>query len=397
MQLPDFTRIAWASADARAVWEPRVRAVSAALLNMEIESVRRGVRLAALQFTPDVASLRRFDGLAFAPVAPGRCVVAGDQGTVNHFLDAWHRHDDESVGMLLGFPACCRSFFHQTWNTLKLKDTTLAMGGDSTTPMAGCNILGRWLGVRLVPHLPCNWQCGATSRNAKELAACWKPTELAWADEMLSWPMEYSALHGIAIVTTPVTKVITNTDYTPHACVLRVEGTRFPAEGATGLKFPFQNPRSNVVTLTPKVVNTWSDNGFISREAMDAGHAMVMEAVGTDPSLEVIDLGCGNGRLLEKIAGCFKVGVEIDQKRAAAGLARGVDIRVGRIQDLKTLVTESFGTALISQRRLEEFTPSETAEFNEWLRTHAAELVVYSYDAPTFARKETVCTASPLT
>lgn len=398
MPLPDFTRLAWASAAAQAVWEPRVRRISHALLDMEIQSVRDGVRPVALQFTPDVASLRRLDGLAFAPVAAGRCAVAKDHATVDAFVAAWHGRDDVTVGRFLGFPTCCTAFFDDVWNTRGLRDTTLAMADAQTTAM-GCNILGRWLGVRLVPHLPCGWACARTATFARALAPCWDPEALAWADEMLAWPVEYSALHGIAIVTFPVVKIVTNTDYTAGARVIQRQGTRYPVEAASGLKFPFQKPRVQTLSLqmpTPKPVDPrrWTDNGFPSKASMDAAHDMVLKAIGPQLSFgKVIDLGCGNGLLLEKITGVLKVGIEADASRAAQARP-GVDIRVGRIQDVARLVPETFGLGLISQRRLEEFTTAERATFATWAATHVTELLVYSYDAPMFTRMERpVCVA----
>jgi hypothetical protein len=246
----------------------------------------------------------------------------------------------------------------------------------------------------MVPHLPCAWTCRYTAGFATALAPCWDPQALAWAEEMLSWPAEYSALHGIAIVTFPVVKVVTNTDYTAVKRLIQRQGTRYPAEAATGLQFPFQKPHVQTVTLLRKKTDPaeWADNGFSTKPAMDAAHQMVLDAIGKAPGLEVIDLGCGNGRLLEKIKGVFKVGVEQDPARAARGIARGNDIRVGRIQDVATLAKHSFGLALISQRRLDEFTPDELVAFHAWARSHVAEvLVTYSYDTPMFTRKELVC------
>lgn len=391
----EFTRTAWTSMGSRDVWEPRVRTVSQALLTMEVESVRQGLRPAALQFTPDVASLRRFGTLAFAPVAPGRCVVALDQPTVTKFLAAWRGHDDLAVGHWLGFPDCCCGFFHHVWNTLKYTDTTLSMADDDQPGFPAANILGRWLGVRLVPHLPCAWTCTKTHAFAKALAPCWDPQALAWANEMLSWPVEYSALHGIAIVTFPVLKVVTNTDYTAGTRRIQRQGTRYPDEAATGLQFPFQKPHVQTMILKKPSVNpsTWLDNGFPTLGAMNAAHEMILNDIGTAPGLEIIDLGCGNGRLLDKIPAVFKVGVEVDADRAAAGMARGLDIRIGRIQDVARLVPQTFGLAMISQRRLEEFTPEELVAFHAWAKWHVAELLIYSYDAPMFVRRETPCLA----
>jgi hypothetical protein len=69
-----------------------------------------------------------------------------------------------------------------------------------------------------------------------------------WLLEVLRWPIEWSALHGIAEIKTPVLKVISTTDATASKFVVRRRGTTFPAEGAKGLGFAFHLPRGPLFT-----------------------------------------------------------------------------------------------------------------------------------------------------
>jgi hypothetical protein len=66
--------------------------------------------------------------------------------------------------------------------------------------------------------------------------------EMDWMHEILSWPVEWSALHGIAEIKTPVLKVSNNTDATAQKYVVQRPGQAYPAEGSHGLSFPFQVP-----------------------------------------------------------------------------------------------------------------------------------------------------------
>lgn len=383
--LLDFTRVAWTSAHAKAVWGPRVAAISAALLDVEVASVRAGLRPAALQFTPTTAALRRFDGLAFAPVAPGRCVVGQDRATVDAFLTAWHARDDRAVGLLLGFPSCCVDFFDRVWNRDGLRDTTLDMAG-AAGPDA-CNILGRWIGVRAVPHLPCAWDCPATAAFAARLNALWPDDVRGWRDTILSWPALYSALHGVAIVTFPVCKIVTNTDYTAGEHVVKHAGTSYPDEAPSGLTFPFRTHTRPAPLRLLKAADPrdWTDNGFPTKAGMDADHAPILATLAGLPykPSSVLDLGCGNGALLAKIGATTLVGVESNSDRAARAKP-AVDVRGQTIvQFVRANPSALFDVALIARARLTEVGVEESRLISDWLERHARYVVLYGYNDAT--------------
>lgn len=249
----EFTRVMWASDRARAVWEPRVQAIQRAWANVELESVRAGVRQVALVFDKPDLDWSNTGSDPVDPATPGRYVVCDNRRRDSYeallaFHEAWHARDDRRVGELLGFPGCCRAFFDGVWNVDQKRDTTPSMRS-VPAPAPEANILGRWLGVRLVPHLPCAFDCAETVAFARRLAPLWPREPLEWAQEMLSWPVRYSALHGVAIITWPVVRVVTNTDYTAHARDIALDGLRYPAEGPRGLVHPFQPPRRRPLAL----------------------------------------------------------------------------------------------------------------------------------------------------
>jgi hypothetical protein len=109
------------------------------------------------------------------------------------------------------------------------------------------NILWRWLGVRAVSHLPCRFDCPATVTLANQFLDVGRRSgygpEMDWLLEMLAWPIEWSALHGIAEVRTPVLKIATQTDATAQKYVVQRQGSTYPAEGANGVTFPYRRPR----------------------------------------------------------------------------------------------------------------------------------------------------------
>jgi hypothetical protein len=75
--------------------------------------------------------------------------------------------------------------------------------------------------------------------------------EMDWLVEILRWPVEWSALHGIAEIKSPVVKIITQTDATARKYVVRHAGDHYPEEGAHGLGFPYRGRRIPLLTQSP--------------------------------------------------------------------------------------------------------------------------------------------------
>jgi hypothetical protein len=282
--LPDFTRISWASERARGVWEPRIQRITKAWLEIEWRAVADGARTCAVRpmWLPDLVTEApdwADAGLGSLPLVlegagdseysavserlrvdgPFRIrVVIGGVRELAAFKRAWDDADQEAIGSMLGYPTCCREFFHDVWVQHGMVDPTWPMAAATASadqhahvleiegPPEG-NILWRWMGVRAVPHLPCRADCAASTELGRRMLAIGRQSgleeEVEWMLEILSWPLEWSALHGIAEVRTPVLKVTTMTDATPSKYVVRRLGTRFPREGARGLEFPYRASR----------------------------------------------------------------------------------------------------------------------------------------------------------
>jgi hypothetical protein len=114
------------------------------------------------------------------------------------------------------------------------------------------NIFLRRMGVTAIFHVPCSFQCGASEALAQQILQSVtnanSETEIKSLREMLHWPMEWSGLHGIAEIRTPIFRVSTRTDATANKVTFRLWGTLYPPEGARGIRFPFN--QSARFTLT---------------------------------------------------------------------------------------------------------------------------------------------------
>jgi SAM-dependent methyltransferase len=202
-----------------------------------------------------------------------------------------------------------------------------------------------------------------------------------------------------------VLKASTRTDATAHEFLVRKHGDRMPAEAARGLVFPFRPPArpgitqsisfrrgldASIVPETPPPAWYAPDNGFNTRAAMDEAHRPIVElALETlGESGTVLDLGCGNGALLKKIAdarsGLVPFGVELDETKLAHARelqpAFAANFIAGNMFDGLPLDADTvYSLVLLMPGRLLEVDETSAARLLNWLRGHVIHLIVYAY------------------
>jgi hypothetical protein len=273
------------------------------------------------------------------------------------------------------------------------------------------NLLWRWLGIRAVSHLPCRFDCPETVALGRKLLDVGRRAgfgdEMDWLREILRWPVEWSALHGIAEIKTPVLKISTNTDATARKYVVQRPGDSFPSEGVSGLNFPFQLPERLHVTesrgfkqglLNPLAIveappeGYATDNGFVSHQAMDEAHEPIVKlasAVLSGHPGKVLDLGCGNGVLLKKIhdANGAAVAYGIDPVAERIANARRMwprfaeNFYVGSMFENEAIWDggRRFDLVLLMPGRILETTPERGARLRQLLQERCERILVYAY------------------
>ena len=443
--LPEFVRHSWVSESARAVWEPRIARIVQAWLGVEWLSVSAGIRecgivwilpnaLATFKSKWESAQLSAIhlpiedpyaaSGLRQGSQILGRiCIVVGAMDSVEQLRNSWNTSNDEVVGKLLGYPPCCRSFFRQVWVTQKCLDTTWSMAQNSFSPQVDhtlkirpaddspplANVLWRWLGVRAVPHLPCRFDCPGSIEFGRRLLKVAERAgyveEVRWILEILSWPVEWSALHGICEIKTPVMKISTRTDATPEKWVVQWQGKTYPDEGAVGLRFPYRRPEKPMLTqlagyqrgladsLPEKNTEAWqyADNGFVSNLAMETLHQPIVSSAQTrllSESGNVLDLGCGNGILLAKICGGRSdlIPFGVDTNRFAVQHARQLlpqfadNFTHGSLSDVEVWATDRrYSLAMIMLGRLLEVPKEDALRILGCLQRSCSRVLAYVY------------------
>ena len=302
--------------------------------------------------------------LAHAPDGSFRAAIHTPDLTVA-WAKAWAESDHDAIGRMLGFPDCCRAFFARAWASTDARDVTPAMS-DIDGPWEA-NTMLRWIGVRLVPHLPCSASCEKTIENARAYVAMGARLgiNVLSLETLLRLPVQHDSLNGVLIVSTPHFRFMAGAN--PERS--------FASRPASPEQIEFHSDAG------PEGPATWIDNGFGSRETMEHAHSLVRAVVGDVRS--ALDLGCGDGRLLATIAngrvGGPWQGIESDAGRAERGNRRygpRVRVIVGKIQDLLLWWPGEPDVTLLMPGRLLEMTPDDARKVRRALR---GRLVLYAY------------------
>ena len=275
--LTSFTQISWVSQVARDKWENVVTACSQMVQDLEILSVKHGHRRCAWR-TISRPSLPEFSqkcaaiGMIVLPVrwvgawegfihhtpegdSNVYCVISRELDDALEYLDAFNRGDNVKQGELLGFPKCCCEFFAKNWtagyfdpiwqvfqNTARINhDQDGWFAVDDTKPHPHSNPMLRYIGLRVGFHIPCSFHCDATIAMAKDRLQIAPDQDLVkLLTALLSMPMSWSALHGQAVIKTPIFYLITQTVPTLKEYTIALPGEFMPREAARGIRFPFK-------------------------------------------------------------------------------------------------------------------------------------------------------------
>jgi len=417
--MPRFRRVSWVTDNARAIWQPRFERVAFALRELRWRSTRE-LETAAVLWLDAPEMLRLSErvakaGLSLCPIDHSGerfRVVVGSPAKVKAWMNARRKGRHEQA-LVEGMPACC-STRRDTLIEHDLHDPTwffAAREQASEVQRPGnplTSIMLRRLELALPSHEPCDLECAKTLQRSERLRDIGRhegfEEELARLEEILSWPIEWSALHGIAEVRTPLFRMAHDTDATASKLVVRLDGEGFPAEGVRGLSHAYLSEggrvlesrgyRSGLLHVIDEVEPSpawWhTDNGFSSSFEMGSAHRpivnLVLKILGEGGG-NVLDIGCGNGALLEKIVdgapGVVPYGVELDPERIAHWKQVHAKSQggcwCGDIRELDDVWDKTYEVAIVMPGRLLEAEPEASARLLDRLARQCQTIVAYAY------------------
>lgn len=395
--IPDFLRTVWASEAAKDYWELKIRRISDCWMLIERYTLLNGMRSGILQSIdpeslPDAQVWALNNSVPMAVLS----VEGAPEGYKNatalyqkgkpfsyrvyfgkepwKFLDAWTTGNHILIGHLLGFPGCCANFFQKYWVEDGWRDLTYhTFENPEEKNLMYNNVLLRHIGIRGVFHLPCSVSCRPSCEIGMQILNTMKSSgyteEVEWLRELLYMPMQWSSLHGIAMVITPILKTIYASDPLPNKAVLNLHSNYYPKTGASGNTFPFINalPIHNI-------------SGFRSFDGMREAHRFILRSL-LPIEGKILDLGCGSGHLLQEIKkhnpNTKLYGVDIDRTVINKAVP-GVEYWCSDIYDFQAW--QKFDLVMIAVQRFFEVDEDKAKALMEVLRNYAKRLLIYSYN-----------------
>lgn len=273
-----FCRTVWISNKARAKWENTIRELNQLIQELEVISVARDHRKCTWQTIREdnltaysrkwadmgllalpVRRVGNWQGFAHkhVEVKPGEpaniCVIISKSiEEAKRFHTAHETGDNDVQGEALGFPSCCREFFTDVWAKNYI-DPIWQAALNSKIVERGDNKLRikahpysiaalRYIGLRISFHIPCSFNCQPTIKIAEQrmkLAEEIRPGKASILKSLLSMPISWDCLKGIAVVRTPIFYIITSSVACIDKHVVEVEGEFIPDESKSGLAYPF--------------------------------------------------------------------------------------------------------------------------------------------------------------
>ena len=263
--LPAMLQIAWASPMLRERWEAVLADAPLAFAKRWTDAIREG-RMASV-----IAPVRPFDlpslmrhvmvaGLGCRPLQDphGLCarmgwrspqlslfVGVGTPGAIDAMAAALEANEERAFLISAGWPACCADARSRSEHDSPLWSYVQA-GEEAAVPQGplAWHPLLRVLGVNRLPHVP----CGTCCRPSADMAARLKGTEPI--DEIMSWPVRWSALHGFAEILSPIAKIIHDIDATAGKHVCAAASDILPEGTPSGVVAPYRTPRRRALRTT---------------------------------------------------------------------------------------------------------------------------------------------------
>lgn len=257
-QIPSFRSLAWVSDEACEKWEYLFRKINSAIIQTAVTGVaqekwmHRSLRVHGMQYIKTMGLAKQYGiDLKASPVNP-------DNTQSVDFYDIVLAKT-AAIDLTSG---CCAQYSLQKvtfprkemlWESA-LASTDAKISEGIIEIESGIMMGGFWQQVLVNPTLrtQCRMDCRESvelqEENIEYMRTLGYKEEADLLEEIYSWPVEWSAAHGICELKTPVIKIAYDTDATEETYKIRIMGSAYPEEGLEGLNFPYRRRKFLKIT-----------------------------------------------------------------------------------------------------------------------------------------------------
>jgi len=253
---PAFTTVAWVSDQSKNVWEPRLKQVNDAIIHTILKTVENGIH-SVMKFQVQKTHETRIQLLSAnynLIVKTIKETKEGKRSSYTSILVSSLEGEESKTDSLSKQSNCCHAITTETfvrnrkeqiWETAFTGSYDIL--GEETIQLPHTSQKGDlWRKLIVYPFTGqfCSFFCENRDDLEKEFMAQMRlagyEEEFQWLQELYSWPIEWSANHGICELRTPILKCCYETDWTSKEYRVQITGEDYPDEGMEGLRFPYQ-------------------------------------------------------------------------------------------------------------------------------------------------------------
>lgn len=250
--IPPFKTVAWVSDNAKTIWDNRFKIINDALIQSTFKALKED-KLTSQYLIVEGWQYFKILELAATLNISVDALFLGDKnvkGPVYYQLLL----TTKEVNLKDATPNCClncsnavradkRKEFY--WNAAIQSNLHTIDHQEITLPATTyTSIFWQKLLVTLGNQHCCNLECenykNQQDKSLELLTHYNYNNAQLWLKDIYSWPVAWSASHGICELRTPIVKMAYDTDATATNYVIKIEGDSYPKEGAPGNQFPYR-------------------------------------------------------------------------------------------------------------------------------------------------------------
>lgn len=250
--IPPFKTMAWVSDEAREIWQHRFQKISEAVLLTTIESLATG-KLKSQVLIVEGWMYFKIIEMAKPLNINISATFLGDEnvkGPIYYEVRLLAKDVSESDISTDCCTECTDDIRTQTrkehiWEAAiqtgihKLETTEIQLPSEVDTSVFWQRMIAT-VGTQHRCNLNCKHAKQGLVENINSMIAYGYHQEAAWLQDVYQWPIAWNASHGICELRTPIIKLAYDTDATAIGYVVKIEGEKYPEEGAPGKRFPYR-------------------------------------------------------------------------------------------------------------------------------------------------------------